>query len=116
MESILVSVKKILGISEDYEEFDQPIITAINSALYALWQLGVGPTDQPFVVYSEEQTWSDFIEEGKVEMCKSYVGLRVRMLFDPPTNSFLVDAIKEQIRENAFRLIVGMDEYNSAQE
>ena len=116
MDSILVSIKSLLGISDDYEEFDNQIITAINTSFFVLWQLGVGPTDHPFTVYSADQTWSDFIEEGKIEMCKSYVGLRVRLLFDPPTNSFLVEAINEQLREQEFRMIVGTDEYNSKQE
>lgn len=116
MDSILISIKKLLGLSEDYEEFDPDVITAINTAFFALWQLGVGPKDQPFKIESEEEVWTDFVEDGKIEMCKSYVGLQTRILFDPPTNSFLVDAINEQLRQQEFRMIVGMDEYAAKEE
>ena len=112
MESILTSVKKVIGLDENYTAFDTDIIIAINTALFTLWQLRVGINKaSPYKITGKTETWNDFIEDGKIEMCKSYVVLRVRLLFDPPTSGFLVDAIKEQIREFEFRMIVGSDEY-----
>lgn len=113
MDSILTSVKKMVGIAGDYTEFDPDIIFAINTAFFTLWQLGVGKDPrEPFKIEDESAKWSDFIDDGKIEMCKSYVGLRTRMLFDPPTNSFLVDAINGQIKEYEVRMTYGVDEYN----
>ena len=113
MESILTSIKKILGLSEDYNAFDPDIIMAINTALFTLWQLGVGyRTESPFKIEDDAATWSDFVEDGKVEPCKTYVGLRTKMLFDPPTSSILADAINGQIKEYEVRLTYAIDEYN----
>lgn len=105
MESILQSVKKKLGIMPEYEHFDDEIITDINSAFTILNQLGVGP-DEPFTISGSDEVWTDFIEDGRIELVKSYIALRVRLLFDPPTNSFLVDSINKQIAEFEFRMNV----------
>lgn len=112
-ESILNSIKKIIGISADYTEFDVDIIFAINTAFFTLWQLGVGnDTSQPFKIEDSEDIWEDFIDSGEIEMCKSYIALRVRMLFDPPSNSFLADAINGQIKEYEVRMTYAVDELN----
>lgn len=112
-ESILNSIKKIIGISADYTEFDVDIIFAINTAFFTLWQLGVGSDpSEPFKIEDAEDTWDDFIEPGEIEMCKSYIALRVRMLFDPPSNSFLADAINGQIKEYEVRMTYAVDELN----
>lgn len=109
MESILTSVKKLIGIEESYKHFDQDIIIYINSAFANLNQLGVGPTEG-FNVESETETWSDFIGERKdLESIKSYVYLKVRLLFDPPQMGYLVDAIKDQIKEIEWRLNVQVE-------
>ena len=114
MESILTSIKKILGITEDYTVFDDDIIFAINTAFFTLWQLGVGnDTSQPFKIEDSSTEWSEFIDDGLIEMCKSYVALRVRMLFDPPTSSVLVDAINGQIKEYEVRMTYAVDEYSN---
>lgn len=114
MESILTSIKKIIGISEDYTEFDNDIIFAINTAFFTLWQLGVGnDLSEPFKIEDDSAEWSDFIDDGKIEMCKSYVALRVRMLFDPPTSSVLVDAINGQIKEYEVRMTYAVDEHSN---
>lgn len=105
MESILQSVKKKLGIIPEYEHFDDEIITDINSAFSILNQLGVGP-DEPFTISGSDEVWTDFIEDGRIELVKSYIPLRVRLLFDPPTNSFLVESINKQIAEFEFRMNV----------
>lgn len=109
-DSILNSVKKQIGISSDYDAFDTDIVLAINTAFYTLWQLGIGKdSSKPFMIEDESAVWSDFIEDGRAEMVKSYVGLRARVLFDPPTSSIHMDAINKQIEEYEWRMLVGTD-------
>lgn len=103
MDSILQSVKKKLGILPDYRHFDEEIIMDINSAFFILNQLGVGP-DEPFTIEDETSEWDDFMETGKIELVKSYIPLRVRLLFDPPTTAYLEDSINKQISEFEFRM------------
>lgn len=104
MESILTSIKKMLGIQEEYAHFDADIIFHINSALMTLTQLGVGPTEG-FFVTTDEQTWGDYLGESKrFEAVKSYIYLRVKLLFDPPANGTLVEAMNKQIAEFEWRL------------
>lgn len=104
MESILISIKTLLGIDAEYEHFDDQIKTYINSAFITLNGLGVGP-ETPFIVTTEMDTWSDaFGENVNVEMIKSYVYLKVRMIFDTPTLSFVAEAMERQISEMEWRL------------
>lgn len=106
MESILTSVKKMLGIAEDYKHFDNDIIIHINSVFMILNQLGVGP-EEPVTIISELETWSKLLGDLKnMEAVKTYVYLKVRLLFDPPSNSFTVNAAKEQCAELESRLIM----------
>lgn len=109
MDSILNTIKKMLGVPDDYYAFDTDIIIGINSAIMALTQIGVGPADG-FVVSDEAQTWSDFIGERKdLEAIKQYIYCKTRLAFDPPTSSFVIEAIKDIIREDEFRLSVAVD-------
>lgn len=104
--SILKSTKKMLGIADDYTVFDHDIITHINTAFTTLTQLGVGP-DEGFMIEDDRALWEDFIEDDlQYNSVKSYVFLRVRMLFDAPTTSYLISAANEQIRELEWRLNV----------
>lgn len=104
MESILTSIKKMLGIQEEYAHFDADIIFHINSALMTLTQLGVGPKEG-FLVMDDEQTWDDYLGESKrFEAVKSYIYLRVKLLFDPPANGTLVEVINKQLAEFEWRL------------
>lgn len=105
MESVLTSIKKLLGIAEDYEAFDIDIIMAINSAFMVLSQLGVGPV-KPFIIKGKAETWSDFMETEDYEAVKSYVYLKTRLLFDPPQSSSVVDAMERTMREYEWRLNV----------
>lgn len=106
MESILTSIKKLLGITEEYEHFDNDIIMHINSVFMILTQLGVGPSEG-FSISDKTATWYDFIPSGtNLEGVKSYVYLKVRLLFDPPQASGVMDAIKNQIGELEWRLNV----------
>ena len=109
-ESILTSTKKLLGIAEDYPHFDTDIIVHINSVFTVINQLGIGPKEG-FAISGKEELWSDFIEYPKMyEMVKTYVYLRVRLLFDPPQSSALIEAINRQVNELEWRLSVIHDE------
>jgi hypothetical protein len=111
-QSILTSTKKILGIAEDYTVFDLDIITHINTAFSTLTQLGVGPADG-FMIEDETAVWADFIEDEldfQWNSIKSYVFLKVKQLFDPPTTSYLISATKQQIEELEWRLNVHREE------
>lgn len=102
MEGILVSIKKMLGIPEDYDHFDADITMHINTAFMVLAQLGVGPSG--FTV-DEYTTWSDYIPEGKnYESIKTYIGMRVRLLFDPPSSSIVMECMNRAIHEFEWRL------------
>ena len=126
-DSILNSIKKMLGITEEYEHFDQDIIAHINSAFMILTQLGVGPSGG-FFITDKSATWSSFINNGatsysnsrsrlrelavaqaanttvNVGMIKSYIYMKVKLVFDPPQNSFLVDSLNKSISEYEWRL------------
>lgn len=106
MDSILTSIKKLLGIEEEYGHFDNDIIMHVNSVFMTLNQLGIGP-EEGFSITTDEQTWFDFLGESKnLEAVKSYVFLKVRLIFDPPTNSSLLEAMKQQEKEYEWRLNV----------
>jgi hypothetical protein len=104
-QSILTSTKKILGIAEDYIAFDLDVVTHINSAFSTLAQLGIGP-DTGFMIEDKDDEWDDFFEEDdpQYNAVKSYVYLKVRQLFDPPTTSYLITAVEKQIQEIEWRL------------
>lgn len=105
-DSILDSVKKVLNLSSDYTPFDQDIIMHINSVFSTLNQLGVGPAEG-FMIQDKEDVWETFLEgDLRLNNVKSYVYLRVRMLFDPPTIGYLVEAMKQQVTELEWRINV----------
>ena len=102
MESILKTVKKMLGLSAEDTSFDIDIIIHINSVLATLNQIGVGVKN--FTITSEGETWNDFLEDNRdLEQVKSYVYLKTRIAFDPPTGSAL-DSFKELAKELEWRL------------
>lgn len=104
MESILTSIKLLLGITEDYEAFDQQILSHINSVFMILTQLGVGPPEG-FMIDSKVDTWNEFIsDEKKMQLVKSYMYLKVKMLFDPPSSSAVIDSTNRMINEFEWRL------------
>lgn len=105
-DSILLTIKKLIGMDENYNAFDVDIIIAINGSFMILNQLGVGP-DDPFSITGSEETWRDFSETiGQNELVKNYIYLRTKLLFDPPTTGVLHEAIERQIAEFEFRLMV----------
>jgi hypothetical protein len=113
-ESILISIKKLLGIAEDYNYFDQDIIMHINAALMILTQLGVGPS-KGFLITDDAATWNDFINNtDNLGSIQSYVYMKVKLMFDPPQNSFTVDSMTKLVNELEWRLNVAAD--NSGEE
>ena len=109
MDSILTSIKKLLGIAEDYTIFDSDIIIHINSTFMILKQLGVGP-EEGFSITDSTSVWTDFITDiDKINLVKSYIYLKVRLLFDPPQSGIAVDSLKSQISEFEWRLNVEVD-------
>lgn len=109
MESILTSIKKMLGIEEEYEHFDPDIIMHINSVFMILTQLGVGPSEG-FTIEDKFSAWTDFVSDtAKIEAVKSYIYLRVKLLFDPPLSSAVIESIKRMIDEYEWRLNVAAD-------
>ncbi len=108
-ESILDSIKKLLGLPPDYDNFDQDIIIHINTYLGVLNQMGVGKTG--FYIEDDGPTWDEFLKGHSVSLheVKTYIYLRVKMVFDPPTSSLVADAINKNIDELGWRLNVKVD-------
>ena len=107
--SILTSIKKLLGIAEDYTEFDEDIITHINSVFLNLTQLGVGP-EEGFMIEDDTAVWEDFIDDSiKLQAVKTYMYLKVKLLFDPPLSSSVTESFTRMIAELEWRLNVAVD-------
>lgn len=103
-DSILTTTKKVLGIEEDYTDFDVDIMLHINSVLSTLNQLGIGP-DEGLMILDASPTWVDFLgSDPRLNPAKSYMHLRVRLLFDPPNTGYLVKSYEDQIKELEWRL------------
>ena len=105
MDSILTSVKKMIGIDETYDAFDDQIIMCINTVFMTLKQLGVGPTDGYFIEDSND-LWSDYLGDNdtKLRSVRIYTALKVKMMFDPPTSSIVADAMNKSIAELEWRI------------
>lgn len=112
MESILTSAKKLSGVNKEYEHFDEEIIMYVNSVFLVLKQLGVGPSTG-FVITDESSTWKDFLPDDKDrilrESVKSYMGAKVKMQFDPPTNSSHLESLQRTIDEFEWRGFIEAD-------
>jgi len=109
MDSILTSIKKMLGIEEEYEHFDPDILMHINSAFSILTQLGVGP-DNGFMIVDKNATWNEFIkDEAQLNLVKSYMFIKVKLLFDPPMSTAVLECYKAQVSEYESRLNVAAE-------
>ena len=109
MESILTSIKKLLGITEEYDQFDPDIIMHINSVFMILTQLGVGPAEG-FSIEDDTSVWSDFIQDiKKLESVKTYIYLKVKLAFDPPLSSPVIESMNRLINELEWRLNVAAE-------
>ena len=107
--SILTSIKKMLGIAEDYTEFDEDIITHINSVFLNLTQLGVGP-EEGFMIEDDTAVWEDFIDDSiQLQAVKTYMYLKVKLLFDPPLSSSVTESFTRMIAELEWRLNAAVD-------
>lgn len=105
-DSILVTIKKMLGLDDEYTPFDMDVIVHINAAFMTLCQMGIGPKEG-FEVNDYDQTWSEFLtNDVMLGGVKTWVYLQVKMAFDPPSNSFLMDAMKTQSEQILWRLNV----------
>ncbi len=106
-ESILTSIKKLLGIEEDYEHFDADILMHINTVLAILTQMGVGPTDG-FAISDKSATWTEFLGEKVNQLVgvRTYVYMKVRLMFDPPTSSAATESMTKLANELEWRLHV----------
>ena len=104
MESILLSIKKYVGGGAEHDHFDGDLIMHINSVFADLWQMGVGPSEC-FMIEDDLSTWEDFLQGStKFNAVKSYMELRVKLLFDPPTNSAVLEAMKRECDKWEWRL------------
>lgn len=112
-DSILNTIKKLIGIDKDYGVFDLDLIVAINSSFMILNQLGIGP-DKPFSIKGPDETWKDFFGDEEIfALAKSYIYLRSKLLFDPPNSGVLHEAVERQISEFEWRMHVQAD-YNDS--
>lgn len=109
MNSVLTSIKKMLGIDEEYTHFDVDITIHINTALMILSQLGVS-LSKNFIIDKDDE-WADLIGDiDSIEAMKTYMYLKVKLMFDPPATSFAIEAIERQISELTFRLNIQVEE------
>lgn len=107
--SILETIKKQLGIDSAFKNFDPDIILAINAALNTLTQIGVGP-DYGFIIHGPDDTWSSYLNGNVLlEQVKLYIFLKVKLMFDPPTSSVVMECYKNMINELEWRLNVQED-------
>ena len=108
-ESILTSIKKLAGMDSDYDPFDTDLIIFINSVFSALAQLGVGPSSG-FSIDDDTAVWSEFIEDPvQLGFVKTYIYLKVRLVFDPPDNSTVIKSYEDQIKQLEWRLNVAAE-------
>jgi hypothetical protein len=106
VDSILDSVKKVLGIDKDYDAFDVDIVMHINTVFATLHQLGIGP-EAGFAIEDASPTWEEYLgDDMRLNNIKTYIYMRVRIVFDPPTTGFLLTSMKEQIQELEWRISI----------
>lgn len=114
--SILLSTKKVVGVGPTYTAFDEDIIMYINAAFSTLNQLGVGP-EEGFMISDEQATWEEFdVPMNQLNLVRTYLFLKVRMLFDPPGTAYLIEAMTSQIAEYEWRLNVFREDALAAEE
>lgn len=113
-DSILNSVKKQLGLEPSYDSFDSDIIMNINSAIATLSQLGVGP-EYGYIVTGQQDTYMDYLgdSEPMFQWVKMYLYLKTRLGFDPPSNSFVLQSMKDQVSELEWRMKIRNEELNN---
>lgn len=109
-ESILETIKhKLGGVVNEETYFDSDLVDFINSAFIKLWQLGVGPTEEPFKIEGDSETWDD-LEYDDIEMVKEWIFLHVKNIFDPPANASVLQSYKDRMLEDEFRMNIMAEE------
>ena len=109
LDSILRTIKKMIGLPlKDFGQFDLDLIVHINAAFNTLTQLGVGPVEG-FTITGLDEVWEDFVTDQRLDMIKSYIYMKVRLAFDPPSSSTVIEAFNKQIAEFEWRLNVAVD-------
>lgn len=109
MDSILATIRSMLGIQTDFDGFDTAIMAAINSAIFSLSQIGIGP-DGGFKIVGVEETWDELFDSvSNLEAVKMYIYLKTRLDFDPPGTSYLIKSIDARILELETRLMMEVD-------
>lgn len=103
MDSILLSIKKLLGIDASYTIFDGDLILHINTAFAILNQIGIGP-EEGYMIESEDQCWDEYVSDTNLNMVKTFIFLNVRINFDPPSSTALLDSMNRTINELTWRL------------
>lgn len=113
LDSILNTVKKLLGIDVDDTSFDDDIIILINSSMLSLSQMGIGPVNG-FIVTSSVDKWTDYISDNTINLegVKTYLYLKVKLTFDPPTNSTVIEAMKKTLEELEWRMMLSVESKN----
>lgn len=107
--SILETIKKLLGIDTECKDFDIDVIVNINTVISALTQMGVGP-EEGFSITGSDETWNDFIEElHGFEMIKTYIYLKVKNIFDPPQQQSLIGSSERIISEIEYRIRIQVE-------
>lgn len=108
-ESILTSVKKVLGIEPEVEAFDDALVMHINTALSVLHQLGVGPKGGLYIT-DKNTSWNELIGgDNRLSMVKTYIQIKVRLIFDPPSSSSVLDAMERSLKETEWRILAVTD-------
>jgi hypothetical protein len=114
-DSILLTIKKMLGLDASYTVYDEDVMVLINSCIRDIHQLGVG--EETYSVTDSSQTWTEYLGamSGMYDDVKSYIYYKVRLAFNPPSNSFVVKSYEDLLKENAFRILVAADIRNIRQ-
>lgn len=113
--SILISTKKVLGLEQDYTAFDLDVLMHINSVFTTLTQVGIGPVNG-FMIEGPDETWEDFLgDDLNLNSVKTFVYLKVRLLFDPPSTSYHITALEKQADELLYRLSIHRENLEWAQ-
>ena len=103
MDSILESIKKLLGIPKEYDAFDVDVIMHINTAFAILNQLGLGP-ESGYSIEGYDEVWDDYIVSYNMSMIKTFIYLKVRLAFDPPSSTALIESMQRTLDELTWRL------------
>lgn len=115
-ESILITIKKMLGLDKDYDAFDTDVIININTVLMTLNQIGVGPKEG-FSITGVDEKWKDYLEDKEnLEAVKTFIYIKVKLVFDPPSTGFVLEALKNMASELEWRLNVQAESYESEEE